>query len=94
MALQEIAERMQRGLDKRPLAETIKFDCGDDGAITLDAGQAVIEDRPAQCTIHISEPNLQKLIGGKLNPMTAFAMGKIKVTGDMKLAMKLGQLLG
>lgn len=94
MALEDIAAKMQRGLDKRPLAEVIKFDCGEDGAITLENAQALLEDRPAQCTIHISEPNLAKLIAGKLNPMTAFAMGKIKVSGDMTLAMKLGQLLG
>lgn len=94
MALQDIAAKMQRGLDKRPLAEVIKFDCGADGAITLEEGRALLEDRDAQCTIHISEANLEKLIHGKLNPMTAFALGKIKVSGDMVLAMKLGQLLG
>ena len=94
MALQDIAAKMQRGLDKRPLAEVIKFDCGEDGAITLQDGQALLEDHPAQCTIHISLPNLEKLLAGNLNPMTAFAMGKIKVSGDMTLAMKLGQLVG
>ena len=94
MTLNEIAAKMQRGLDKHPLAETIKFDCGTDGAITLEDGKALTEDRPAQCTIHISEKNLSKLIAGNLNPMAAFAMGKIKVSGDMTLAMKLGQLLG
>lgn len=94
MPLQDIAARMQRGLDRKTLAETIKFDCGEDGAITLEGGKALLEDRPADCTIHISEPNLEKLIAGKLNPMTAFAMGKIKVSGDMGLALKMGQLLG
>ncbi|MBP0483298.1 SCP2 sterol-binding domain-containing protein [Sagittula salina] len=92
--LAEIAEKMQRGLDKRPLAEVIKFDCGADGAITLEGGQALLEDRPAQCTIHMTAENLKKLIAGQLNPMTAFAMGRLKVSGDMALALKLGQLLG
>ena len=92
--LAEIAAKMQRGLDRRPLSEVIKFDCGDAGAITLEGGQALLEDRPAQCTIHMTAENLAKLIAGKLNPMTAFAMGKLKVSGDMTLAMKLGQLLG
>ena len=89
-----IAARMQKGLDRHSLENTLKFDCGDDGAITLANGQAKLEDGEADCTIRISVANLDKLINGKLNPMTAFAMGKIKVSGDMSVAMKLGKLLG
>ena len=93
MALGDIRDRFQRGLDKRPLTDTIKFDCGEDGAITLRGSEAVLADEPADCTIHISEPNLEKLVAGKLNPMTAFATRKIRVSGDMGVAMKLAQLL-
>ena len=65
-----------------------------DGAITVTDGKALRQDLPADCTIRISQANLVKLIGGKLNPMTAFAMGKIKVSGDMSVALKLGKMLG
>ncbi|MEM6565804.1 MAG: SCP2 sterol-binding domain-containing protein, partial [Pseudomonadota bacterium] len=44
-------------------------------------------------TIGISLANLEKLIAGKLNPMTAFATGRLKVSGDMAVALKLGKLL-
>lgn len=93
MTLTEIAETMQRGLDRAPLSDSLKFDCGEAGAITLDGGTAHLADQPADCTIRISEDNLGKLIRGQLNPMTAFAMGKLKVSGDMSVAMKLAQLL-
>ncbi len=92
--LQDIANRMQKGLDKTPLDNSLKFDCGTDGVITLADGQAKLADDPADCTIKISGKNLEKLMAGKLNPMTAFAMGKIKVSGDMSVAMKLSKLLG
>ncbi|CUH79617.1 SCP2 sterol-binding domain-containing protein [Tropicibacter naphthalenivorans] len=94
MALTEIAERMQRGLDKRPLDQIVKFDCREAGSITLKNGRAHLADLPADCTIHISAANLGKLMDGKMNPMAGFAMGKIRVSGDMSVAMKLGQLLG
>ena len=94
MTLTDIAATLQKGLDLKPLDNSIKFDCGDQGAITLEGGTAHLDDREADCTIRISEPNLAKLITGKLNPMTAFAMGKLKVSGDMSVAMKLSQLLG
>lgn len=93
MSLIEIAARLQKGLERRPLENSLKFDCGADGALTLDGGQAALADNPADCTIAISVANLEKLIAGKLNPMTAFAMGKLKVSGDMSVALKLGKLL-
>jgi putative sterol carrier protein len=91
--LTAIAARLQKGLDKRPLDDSLKFDCGNDGCLTLSGGHAILADQPADCTIGISTTNLEKLITGKLNPMTAFAMGKLKVSGDMSVALKLGKLL-
>ncbi|ETX15019.1 sterol carrier protein [Roseivivax halodurans JCM 10272] len=93
MTLEDIRAKLQRGLDRRPIEDTLKFDCGEDGAITLSGSEARLADAPADCTIRISRSNLEKLMGGALNPMTAFAMGKIKVSGDMSVAMKLSQLL-
>ncbi len=93
MSMGTIAAKMQRGLDKHTLDNSLKFDCGEDGVITLANGQATRADLPADCTIHISQANLEKLMQGKLNPIAAFTMGKIKVSGDMTVAMNLSQLL-
>ena len=41
----------------------------------------------------ISEDNLVKLLAGELKPTTALMLGKLKVSGDMGTALKLGQLL-
>ena len=35
MTMDEIAAKMARGLQKRPIEDSYKFDCGEDGAITL-----------------------------------------------------------
>jgi putative sterol carrier protein len=34
------------------------------------------------------------MISGELNPTTAFMTGKIKIEGDMSVAMALSQLIG
>lgn len=47
----------------------------------------------ADCTITISGKNLKKLLMGDLNPMTAFLTGKMKVEGDMSVALQLQTLL-
>lgn len=93
MTLDEIAARIRLGLERRPLDSSLSFDCGDDGILRLEGGEVGPSSEPSDCTIRISQPNLAKLVQGQLNPMTAFAMGKLKVSGDMSIALKLGQLL-
>ena len=52
------------------------------------------EDKDADCTISTSLETLQQLQSGSLNPMMAVMGGKVKISGDMGLAMKLQSLLG
>ena len=48
----------------------------------------------AQCTITINKAeDWVALASGKMNPTMAFMQGKIKVKGDMSLALKLQSLL-
>ncbi|WP_170361121.1 SCP2 sterol-binding domain-containing protein [Ruegeria arenilitoris] len=92
--LQEITEGLQKGLADKRFEGSLKFDCGADGVIVLADNTATTQDRETDCTIRISRENLGKLLTGKLNPMTGVMMGKLKISGDMGVAMKLGQLLG
>jgi putative sterol carrier protein len=44
--------------------------------------------------VNISQDDFNAILKGELNPMGAFMSGKIKIEGDMGLAMKLQSLLG
>jgi predicted lipid carrier protein YhbT len=46
------------------------------------------------CTLTIAEADFLDLISGTLNGQMAFLTGKLKVAGDMALALKLGAFLG
>ncbi len=92
--LQDIADGIQKGLNGKSFDGSLKFDCGDEGVIVLAENTASTQDRDTDCTIRISRENLSKLLTGKLNPMTGVALGKLKISGNMGVAMKLGQLLG
>lgn len=46
----------------------------------------------ADCTVTISDEDFVKLMSGKLNPQTAFFKGKLKIKGNMGLAMKLKEI--
>ena len=48
----------------------------------------------AQCTINMKEKDFIDLWTGKLPGTQAFMMGKLKLKGDMGLAMKLQNFLG
>lgn len=50
------------------------------------------DDKDADCTIITTSANLVKLANGELNAMTAMMTGKVKVKGNMALAMKLKDL--
>lgn len=47
----------------------------------------------AKCTIAVKDTDLVALVNGTLGAGMAFMTGKIKVTGDYGLAMKLSQVL-
>ena len=88
--LNEVAQIMAANNAFLP-GKRIKFDFGDDGAILLDGVAAAVTtgDGDADTTIMMSFDNFKKMAKGELNAATAFMMGKIKISGDMALAMQL-----
>lgn len=72
----------------------IKFDFGKDGSILLDGINRKVErdDGEADSVISLSWDDFQALANGKLNPMSAFMTGRVKVKGAMGPAMQLKQI--
>lgn len=91
--LADILPKLQQALETRSFDGSLKFDCGEDGVIVLADGTATDQDQSTDCTLKLSEENLSKLLIGKLNPMTAVMLGKIKISGNPAVAMKLAELL-
>ena len=75
------------------LGKSVKFDLSPDGVIHIDGGTVSNEDKPADCTIVVTKDDFEKMAAGTLDPTMAFMQGKLKVNGDMSVAMKLGPLL-
>jgi putative sterol carrier protein len=73
----------------------VKLDFGDEGMVLLDgvAGRATEEDGPADTTIKVAWSDWEDMRDGKLDGMTAFMQGKLKIEGDMSNAMQLQGVL-
>jgi len=61
--------------------------------LKTEGGDVRASEEDADCTITIKDTDLVDLMTGKLNGQTAFMMGKLKVAGNMGLAMKLNSIL-
>ncbi|MGH3039236.1 MAG: SCP2 sterol-binding domain-containing protein, partial [Gaiellaceae bacterium] len=51
-------------------------------------------DGAADCVIAVPEELFLRIVRGEQSPMGAFLMGKIRVEGDVGLAMRLKDLFG
>jgi putative sterol carrier protein len=73
----------------------VKLDFGAEGVVLLDgaANRVSEEDGEADTTIKVSWEDWQAMSDGKLDGMTAFMQGKLKVEGDMSNAMQLQGVL-
>lgn len=73
----------------------VKIDFGDKGVVLLDgaAGDVTEDDGAADTTIKVAWEDWEAMSEGKLDGMTAFMQGKLKVEGDMGNAMQLQGVL-
>jgi len=79
------------------LGATLKFDMGADGVIVIDGkstpNTVSNDNMDTECTVGISMDNLQAMLDGNLDPATGFMAGKLKVSGDMSVAMRLQRVI-
>jgi putative sterol carrier protein len=98
MDMQACTETLRQKVgDASGLNATLKFDCGADGVAYIDGvsvpNTVSNEDKDADCTVGITLENLAALLTGELEPATGFMMGKLKVSGDMSVALKLQRVV-
>jgi putative sterol carrier protein len=97
--VQQIVQQMSTAIGANSgLGGTLKFDFGEPGSVYIDGKSAPNtvsdgEGKSADCTISVGLDTFEKMVKGELDGTSAFMQGKLRVAGDMGLAMKLGPIL-
>ena len=72
---------------------TAKFEIEGEGSVIIDSDGAHAGDEDTDVTMTADADTFQGIIDGSTNPTSAFMTGKLKVDGDMGMAMKLASAL-
>lgn len=91
--LNTAAEALRGKMNGSGFQGSARFDMADDGVIRVEDETVTTEDGEADCTISATMDTFQEMFDGQLDPTAAFMTGKIRIDGDMGVAMRLAQLL-
>jgi putative sterol carrier protein len=97
-ALEEAAAALREKFAGADFAGSVKFDIEEEGAILVADGEVGSGDGPGDSdpdvTISAALDTFREIFDGTLSPTAAYMTGRMRIDGDMGLAMKLSQILG
>ncbi len=97
MSLDSLLEKLnEQAGNISPIGAKVKFLLDEHSIFVDGTGDKNVvsqDDSAADCVISTTLDTFNKLKSGELNPMMAVMTGKVKIKGDMGIAMKLQSLL-
>ena len=98
MSIETVTDNIRtRAKHNPPIGARVKFDLGDDGVIMMDGRETPAtvnhDDGEADTTVILSLATLKGILDGAVDPNFAFMTGKLKVRGNMGIALKLNTIL-
>lgn len=97
--LQEVIAALQAKLDAGGGIDAAwTYDLGPDGYLFVDCKSAPYrisrENGGGNCVFSLTLEDLWRLMSGQADSQTIFTQGKIRMSGDMTLVLKIDQMLG
>ena len=94
MDLVAIVKERAEGKDLSVLGGTVKLVVDDQIVFVTPEGDISGSDEEADCTMTIDSETMQAIMNGETSGQAAFMTGKLKVSGDMGIALKTQSFLG
>jgi putative sterol carrier protein len=91
--MDEAVAAINAKLGSANIGGTAKFDITGHGSVLVDDNGAREGDAPADVTLTADADTFQEILRGDLNPTSAFMTGRLKIDGDMGMAMKLASAM-
>lgn len=91
--IQKVINGFNKNLTGKDMDASFKF-VFPEGTVFVDKDGAREADDAAECTLTMKSDVFTGMLKGEVNPAKAFMLGKIKVSGNLMQARKLGDLLG
>ena len=92
--LVEVITQNAEGKDLSVLGGTVKLVVDDQIVFVTPEGDISGSDDDADCTMTIDSETMQAIMNGETSGQAAFMTGKVKIAGDMGIAMKLQSVIG
>tara|TARA_B100001057_G_scaffold376264_1_gene381358 strand:- start:125306 stop:125593 length:288 start_codon:yes stop_codon:yes gene_type:complete len=94
MDLVAIVKERAEGKDLSVLGGSVKF-VVDENVVLIDgvSGEISSNDTEATCTISTDADTMQSIMDGSSSSQAAFMTGKLKVAGDMSIALKVQSVI-
>ena len=94
-ALDKALTALKEKIGDQTVDGAVKLDFEDEGALLIDgAGPRIDDGTEPDVTIAGSIDTFKSMFEGDLSPTSAFMGGKIRIEGDMGVAMRVASLLG
>jgi putative sterol carrier protein len=87
-AIAALSAKLSDGFDG-----TAKFEITGEGSIIVDADGVRAGDADTDVTMIASADTFRGILDGDVNPTMAFMTGRLRIEGNMGMAMKLGAAL-
>ena len=94
-ALDKALEALKEKIGDQEVDGSVRLEFTDEGALRIDEQGARLDDgSEADVTISADMNTFRGMFEGDVNPTTAFMTGRLKIAGDMGVAMRVASLLG
>lgn len=97
-SVEEAAEKLRvKAAALKPIGGRVLLDCGEQKILIDGSAEAmrvsVVSQAEADCRVRLKAQLLNDILDGRRKAFMAFATGKIGISGDMSVAVKLQPIL-